>query len=149
MKKVYIVQDELDYDGGGRPKFLFSDKSGADIWCDRLCKENDYGMVYEVVEYPVDEITDLNIGFYRVYISAGHIIDVCDSHLEEYKKEIDINGTIIKCVGDNRIVIGIVAYSPEEAKEKAIEKYDEVEASGFFQQYDALQYELYLNRGGK
>jgi len=126
MKKVYIVEDELDYDGGGRPKFVFSKKEHADKWCDRLCKENDYGMVYEVEEYHVDEITDLNIGFYRVYISAGYIIDTCSSHLVEYKKEIDIDETIQKCVGDNRIVIGIVAYSPEEAKDKAIKKYYQI-----------------------
>jgi hypothetical protein len=145
MKKVYIVQDELDYEGGGRPQFLFSNKDSADIWCERLIKAQEYSdTAYEVVEYLVDEITDLMDGFYRVYISKGHVIDACDSHLEEYKKEIDINENIMRCVGDNRIFIGVTAYSPEEAKEKAIKKYDEVEASGFFNQNNHPWYHMYI-----
>lgn len=151
MKKVYIIQDELNFDGGGRPKFIFSDEDMADIWCERLNNEQTIyeDEKYEVVEYLVDEITDLSIGYYRVYISKGHIIDHCSSHLVGYKNDINSNENIIKCVGDNRISIGIVAHNPEEAKDKAIKKYDEVEASGFFEQYDVLHYNLYLNRGGE
>jgi hypothetical protein len=68
MKKVYIVEMKMDYGrAGGRPKFVFLvKKEHADKWCDRLCKENDYGWYYEGLRKISRrwEITDLK---YRIF----------------------------------------------------------------------------------